>query len=300
MTVTAFILVFISAFLHASWNFMCKKQHPDIGFFVVYSMAILLTIIPIKLFSEISIFNFSAKVWYCLIGGGICGALGNFGLIFAYRKEDISKVYPLGRALPVVLTTLTTTALGIGRGLNVWIWLGMIVIFIGCVIMSINNFRHVRLKDYACSGMFGVMLLSIAITGYTIIDGIGINALHNLNSGSSRLLEAANYYCCREAVNLISMITVVFMQKKIQLKISWKFFRIPQSYLSGIFSGLAYLLVLTASGLVTNVSYVQAFRQLSLPLAMLFGAYFLHERIGFNKILAMILIVIGLLIITLA
>jgi len=55
------------------------------------------------------------------------------------------------------------------------------------------------------------------------------------------------------------------------------------------------VLILLAMGLVSNVSYVQAFRQMSLPLGVLLGVLFLHERPGPPRLAGIALVVFGLL-----
>ena len=45
---------------------------------------------------------------------------------------------------------------------------------------------------------------------------------------------------------------------------------------------------------VTNVSYVQVFRQLGLPIGMCLGVLILKERCTLNKVIGLILILTGL------
>ena len=64
--------------------------------------------------------------------------------------------------------------------------------------------------------------------------------------------------------------------------------------LAGVCASSAYALVLLAMRHVTNVSYVQAFRQLSLPLGFLAGIMVLKESASIPKFAGIILIVAGL------
>ena len=57
----------------------------------------------------------------------------------------------------------------------------------------------------------------------------------------------------------------------------------------------AYILVLLAMHFVTNVSYVQAFRQMSLPLGAFLGIAFLKEKATSPKLAGLTLIVGGLI-----
>ena len=65
--------------------------------------------------------------------------------------------------------------------------------------------------------------------------------------------------------------------------------------MSGVFSALAYLLVLAAMGMVSNVSFLQAFRQMSLPLGVAAGVVFLHEKLSATKVFGTVMIVAGLI-----
>ena len=69
------------------------------------------------------------------------------------------------------------------------------------------------------------------------------------------------------------------------------------SMLAALLCNGAYLLVLWAMQFVDNVSYIQAFRQLSIPLGAAAGIVLLHEKITKPKLAGLILIVIGLILV---
>ena len=69
--------------------------------------------------------------------------------------------------------------------------------------------------------------------------------------------------------------------------------------MAGICCSGAYALILFAMQHVSNVSFIQAFRQLSLPLGFLVGVFFLHEKNSLTKTVGMILILTGLIIVSL-
>ena len=62
-----------------------------------------------------------------------------------------------------------------------------------------------------------------------------------------------------------------------------------------MFYTAAYLLVLAAMGMVSNVSFLQAFRQMSLPLGVAAGIFFLHEKVSGPKLAGTFLVVCGLI-----
>ena len=115
MTLTAFILVFISVFMHAAWNFLGKKESPSAAFFLLASGAGTVFCLPFILFSEVSLLAIPLEFWLILILSVSFNLVYFVALAGGYRHGDISLVYPLGRALPVLLTAAVTTVFGIGK-----------------------------------------------------------------------------------------------------------------------------------------------------------------------------------------
>ena len=64
--------------------------------------------------------------------------------------------------------------------------------------------------------------------------------------------------------------------------------------IAGCFSSTTYILVLLAMNFVSNVAYVQVFRQLGLPVGMFAGVFFLKEKCTATKIVGVSLILGGL------
>ena len=102
MSLTAFLLILSSVLLHALWHFISKRQNPEFIFFIVFSLAIFLTMFPFFLFSGVIPWRLPFSLWLCILGGGLCGMLGDIGFSYAYRYADISQAYPMARALPVL------------------------------------------------------------------------------------------------------------------------------------------------------------------------------------------------------
>ena len=65
-------------------------------------------------------------------------------------------------------------------------------------------------------------------------------------------------------------------------------------FVGGICASGTYVLVLIAMNYVTNVSYVQVFRQLGLIFGLLGGVIILKERCSMPKIVGTLLIISGL------
>ena len=80
--------------------------------------------------------------------GGTCQALYMSGLAWAYARGDVSLLYPMARALPVLwvpavaLLVLPTPALDLDDSL------GMGLIAISALIMPLTHWRAFRLESY--------------------------------------------------------------------------------------------------------------------------------------------------------
>ena len=97
-----------------------------------------------------------------------------------------------------------------------------------------------------------------------------------------------------EPLNCIGLLIVSSFSRHTRQEFKANFCRSVWPSLSGVACSLAYVLILAAMPFVSNVSFVQAFRQMSLPLCMAAGIVILHERCTLTKIIGCIAIVSGL------
>ena len=295
MTFFAFLLITGSVLLHALWHFISKSSHPTVVFFIPVSAAVVLTGLPLLLLSGIRPWELPASVLLCVLGGGLFGVLGDIGLSYAYRFADISQAYPMARALPVLLTALVTWLCGFGKPLTAWAAAGMGIIFAGCIWLPLANAEKLNWKAFCNKGMFGIILAAIATTGYTITDSFGIQNLLRHAPEAGQLCGAGTYSCMREMTLLSGLlIYLVCFERKSLPALPRELSRI-KPYITGLFASSAYIMILLAMAHVTNVSYVQAFRQLSLPIGVLLGVLVLKEKISIFKLAAIGLILSGLL-----
>ena len=295
MSILAFFLIFCSAGLHASWNFIAKKSHMNLPFYA--------TLVVVDALM-------GAWIWFALPPGltqldrgfyaALCGtALGEtlycLGLILAYRRMDMSSAYPMMRSLPLLLTALVTALLGWGDPLSVTAKTGMCVVFAGCLIMPLDKFSDFRLSSYLDRKIVFVLMAACGTTAYTISDSRAQELMRLGMPEVSKTMIACTYYELRHLAVLIpvGIITLSLPGSRREMaELRKNGFGAP--LLAGFFAGLTYILVLVAMNYVNNVSYVQAFRQLGLVIGMLEGILILKERCTLTKILGIVLIVSGL------
>lgn len=284
MTFTAFILIFISLLLHSLWHFLCKSSGKvSMTFFALFSTALFLTV-------------FSVGVWSGLIGripwyiykfaaiGAACGVFCDLGLILAYRHTDISLAYPMARALPVFFTMIAAVLFRMGKTLSALAIAGMLIIFVGCICMSFTGGdEKLTLREKFMSmrkGLLGILIAAVGTTGYTISDSFGIKYIMEFAGDKNTFLVAAAYSSCREITATITLWIIVLLccfckWEKGNLR---NLVKTKHPYMAGFSAALAYLLVLVAMFHVTNVSFVQAFRQLSLPVSAALGFIVLKKK----------------------
>ena len=292
MTFIALILIILSAGLHAAWNFLSKAGTPSIGYFFLTNIAATAATLPFTIFGPVEYTALPLRFWGVVFCSVMCEMAYVTALANGYRKAEISFFYPMSRSLPVVFTFILCSILGIGKTLSAAAMVGMVLVTLGCLILPIQKFSNIRLQDYFNSTMPFVLLGACGTTGYTIFDSSACNFLY-AQSGSS-LVVALGYLGVIE-VGILTGTTLVLCFSAKERETVRKLRGKVTPYLSGIFSIGAYGLVLVAMGLVTNVSFIQAFRQLSLPIGVALGIFVLKERVTLPKILGVATLLAGLI-----
>lgn len=295
MTLLAFFLITASVLLHAAWHFISKKNHPTVIFFLPVSLAVVLTGLPMMGLSGIRPWELPPEVLLFVLGGGLFGVLGDIGLSYAYRFADISQAYPMARALPVLLTAAITGLCGFGKELSPCDHIGMGIIFAGCVLLPLANAEKIRWSAFCNKGMLGILMAAVATTGYTITDSFGIRNLLHFAPEAGQLCGAGTYSCLRELTLATGLFIYILLFERRNLPDLRREITRIEPYITGIFAASAYILILLAMAHVTNVSYVQAFRQMSLPVSVLLGILILKEKVTVMKISAIAMILGGLL-----
>ena len=295
MSLVAFALIFLSALLHATWHFMVKQSKPVHALFIPISGA---NWVFTFIFAVTASFRYADQpglLYLYAAGGGACGVLCNLGLSHAYRLSEVSLAYPLARALPVILTLTITSVLGIGKPMTLFTAFAMVVIFAGCLIMPLQSFRNIRKSDYINRSLPGIICAAVGTTGYTIFDSLGVKLFLKSNPQLEVWHGSLAYSNIRETFLFVILVLTVWAVPAERKMLNMQIFKTPKPYFAGVFAGTAYALILISMPYITNVTFVQAFRQISLPIGMLLGVVFLHEKCNSPKYIGMILIVTGLI-----
>ena len=298
MTLAAFILIISSAALHASWNLVAKKNQINLPFVGGICLVSALFLTPILLRTPVPVTSLPGAFWMSLCCTLIGDCMYWIGLMRAYRLLDMSCAYPMMRSLPLLLTAGVTALFGIGKPLTVTAVCGMFLIFAGCLSMPLASFRDFNVRNYLRKGMFFVFLTACGTTWYTIFDSRTQKIMIETLAGTeiSKPVISMTYSALREWMLAVVMLTPVLLQGKMRkgLVRVFKEYRLSLVF-AGIAASLTYLLVLMAMNYVTNVTYVQIFRQSGLLFGVAFGVLILKEKALLPRIAGAILIVTGLI-----
>jgi drug/metabolite transporter (DMT)-like permease len=301
MTFTAILLITLSAFIHAFWNFFSKRQNPSTAFFLIASLVSAFLFTPILVVFRRGLPYFTAADWILVVITGICQAVYYVGLSGAYRNGDLSLAYPLARALPVFLVALVSLALGRGNQIGYLAFIGFMAVAAGCLILPLPDWDELKLKHYLNICCLFAALAALGTTGYTLIDD---QILRNLRTAAGMPLAKTQITLLFMALENISLTIALAAYIGLRqsdsriLRATWKNIWLPAGGAGLMMTG-AYGLVLLAMAFVSNVSYVSAFRQISLPIGVFLGMIVHHEPRYIPRLVGLAVILAGLALIAL-
>ena len=299
MTLPAVILLIFSAGLHATWNLVSKRESPSVAFMLVMVFLGSLCLLPVLFWSHGLPPAFSGLIWVYLALTGASQALYYVGLAGAYRHGDLSVTYPLARATPVLFVALLTWLLGRGAPLSGLAILGMLLVVGGCLTIPVRRFSEFRWRNYWNLACLMALLAACGTAGYSLLDSQALALLRSAAGETSGISVLPVVYSLLEGLStslwLALIVAIRPSERQALRKIDHS--RLTQAAVAGIFMVLAYTLVLFAMTFVTNVSYVVAFRQLSIPLGAMLGVLVLKEPPYLPKLVGLIVTFVGLILV---
>ena len=127
-------LVLLSTLLHASWNLLAKHGSGTPALFPRVLLAIAIPGLLLGLLGEWRATALLPAIWPFLLVTGAFQAAYFLGLTMGYRAGDLSLVYPLVRALPVLLVGVFDVLRGQVPGAAGWLGLGLVLG--GCLLVA--------------------------------------------------------------------------------------------------------------------------------------------------------------------
>ena len=280
MPLSAFVIILLSALMHAGWNFLVKRATNKEVFMwwallvgtLLYS-PLLINALPVPV-----------PVWpYALVSALI--EVVYFGILTrAYERYDFSLVYPISRGAAPALLALWAVFF-LNEELTAIGACGIALILLGVYIVGQGRLRlaHTRIH-----GVLPALTIALCISIYSVLDAVAV-----------RMMAAAAY-----SVLLIGLLGLFFTPIVLRkhgmraLRLEWgTHWRAILAV--GVLHTLAYLLVLQVYA-TSRVSYAGALREISVVFGALAGWLWQGETFGRKRTLGAGLIFLGIAALTFA
>src|SRR5919201_2797809 len=248
MPLDALALALGAAALHALWNLLLAREQDTQAASAVALLALVTTLaLPAALTWRV---DADAAPY---IAGSAALELAYIALLAAaYRRYELSLVYPVARGLAPVLALVLVVIAGGARPSALGI-VGVLAVAAGVVL--VRGMRGSR------SGLGVALLIASAIAGYTVVDRYGIRH------------AAAGPYLLLVMLGPALVYPFVVGWPRVRSAVG------PATVVVGAASASAYLLVLLALRLA-RAPAVAAVRETSVVLATAAAAVILRERVG--------------------
>lgn len=270
-------LVLLAALLHAGWNAMAKSGGTPQYSIASYRLVNAIWCLPLLFFFPLPL----AASWPMLLASTIIHTAYYYTLSNSYRSGDLSQVYPLFRGLAPVLVVLGA-ALMANEYLSAGAMLGIGLVSAGLISIT---FAGGALGKIPGPALRWGLATSVFIGAYTVADGMGVRA----------------------AGNPFSYILWLFIFEPIPIglwllatdRAGWfGYMRAkPGKITAGaLAAATAYAMVIYAMS-VAPMGMVSSLRETSVIFAALIGTLMFREPFGRQRIIAAILVCLGVVLI---
>lgn len=297
MSPAALILVLVSVCMHAGWNVLGKRNAPSLGAFALAYGAGGAVLIPL-LWLGPPLGMLPNAFWGWLALSGLCQMLYMGGLAWAYARGEVSVLYPIARALPVVLVPLVSIALLGNRVLDIWDGVGMVLVVVGALCLPLSHPEARRLSTYLTPAMGFALLAAVGTVGYSLLDKQALSVMQAV--GHSGLTAGAVFMVLQALMTLTWAFPMVMLlpaeRRRLPALCQQGFAMLVAT---GLMMTCTYGLVLIALALTDEVSYIVALRQLSIPVGVLMGVLWLKEPASRAKAVGTLVMLAGLVLVAL-
>ncbi len=308
-------LVLFSTLLHASWNLLAKRGSGTPALFPRVLLAVAVPGVLVGLLGEWRGAALLPEVWPFLLVAGAFQASYFLGLTMGYRTGDLSLVYPLVRALPVLLVSGFDVLRGQVPGAAGW--LGLALVLGGCLLVA--KPAGARRTDgseqrprWHGAAIGWAAVAALGTVGYTVADKLAADAISA--AGRAGGVTAFRYGLWEFTVTAAYYLSSLALWDRLRRRAAVRSAtgaaapspfaaepgRWPAAVLIGTLMLVTYALVLWAYQMSWQTSYVVALRQFSIVVGVVGGALLLGEAARTARIAGAVVIVAGVAAITFA
>jgi len=281
VSTSIFLLVILSAVLHASWNLATKKVSGSLGTICIGLCAASFVSLPFAIYIILSEGLPLVSVPF-IVATGIVHAFYFYFVGRSYEAGDISIVYPSSRGIGVAGTSLVAATI-LGESISVNGFTGIMLVCLGTVTLGLKRAQH----GHSRTALLYALAVGLTIICYSCLDKVGVG-----------LSNPVPYICGLFTIAAVLLTSFVAIHHRDDLIQSWKKKR-GYGIAIGLGSIITYLLILFAFR-QGPASYIVAAREIAVVIGSVLGFIFLRERLTLRKIVGITAITAGLVLIKIA
>jgi drug/metabolite transporter (DMT)-like permease len=280
MPILAILLLFVSASMHAFWNFLLKssdEKYIAMGWQVILSGA----------FSIVLIFFTGLpprSMWIFALISMILEAIYFILLCSAYSNHDFSLVYPIARGTAPALLVLWS-AIFLREELTVGGYIGLAMITGGIIVIGATTLLNNPGEKPHLKGILVALSVAFVISVYTFIDGTAVKHGPAMPYGLSMFV-------------MVPFVTTPYLTRRYGWNHFSEMWRKNRTYLliGGLLGLVAYMMALFAYTFAP-LSYSGAIREVSAVIGAFLGWRFLKEELGGVRVLGSAIVFAGVMVI---
>jgi drug/metabolite transporter (DMT)-like permease len=277
----ALVLVLSSAVMHATWNFIAKREHAGTPFlflaYVVGTIAYTPAAIAILLIAHPPL----GLLTLAVVAVAVTLQTIYFSTLTAgYRAGDLSLVYPIARATGPLLATFGAIAI-FGERPSALAIGGAVAIVIGALVLA-GDPRSLRARGAGRAVGFA-LATGVLIALYTLWDKTAV----------SLLLIPPLLYDWMVIGGQVAVVVPTAWRNRAEVAHVWQQQRRPV-VIVGLLSRISYLCMLTALA-ISPVSYVAPAREIGILFGTLLGVRVLAEGQTSRRVAGAVAMVVGIL-----
>lgn len=269
MSAAAFALALSAAFLHAVWNILLARERDPEPATAIAICASVVVFAPVT----VVLWDVDHRVWPFVAATSFLQLVYFALLATAYRRAELSFVYPIARGVAPVLV-LVVGLVALGTGASAAQAAGVCLVGLGIVLV-----RGLGRERDAAGGLLALAIAS-SIAAYTLVDKHGIEYATPIV-----YLELGMAPTALGALLLVWILPSGGERLRGALS--------PTPALAGVISFVAYALVLAALARAPAAS-VAAVRETSVVFVALLATATLGERVGPARLAGAALVALGI------
>ena len=280
MPILALVLLFLSASMHALWNFLLKssdEKYIAMGWQVILSGifalgCIFITGLPPRSMWGFAVLSMFLEAVYFIL------------LCIAYSDHDFSLVYPIARGAAPALLVLWS-AIFLHEKLTAGGYLGLAMITGGMMVIGATTLIQSTGEKPHLRGILTALSVAFIISVYTFVDGTAVKNGPALPYGLSMFV-------------MVPFVTTPYLARHYGWSHFTNMWRNNRGYLllGGVLGLVAYMLALFAYTFAP-LSYSGAIREVSAVIGAFLGWRFLKEEMGGVRVVGAAIVFTGVMVI---